>query len=219
MSRSVIFFLLIATPVLAVGLTGLGILTLRTNLLGWFLVFMGVAYIIGGPLYIWKRRGEPPASQEERGDRSFWLIQPGFILAVFGAPLEYMFAPTLLPRLFWMQIVGLLLIIAGVFLLSWARRVIRGQFSGHVRIQEGHQLIQSGPYRLVRHPGYLGYLVIVLGIAVGFSSLLAIASMILLLLPGLIYRMRVEEKMLVEAFGKEYQQYARRTKRLLPGIW
>lgn len=219
MSRSVTFFLLIAAPVLAAGLAGLGILALKTNLLGWFLLFMGVSYIVGGPLYVWKRRAEPPARQEEHGDRSFWLIQPGFILAVFGAPLEYLFLPAVLPRLLWMQLLGLLLIVAGVFLLSWARRVIRGQFSGHMRIQEDHQLIQSGPYRLVRHPGYLGYVLIVVGMALGFSSWIATASMILLLLPGLIYRMRVEEKMLLEAFGKAYQQYARRTKRLLPWIW
>ena len=219
MSRSMTFFLLIFTPLLAIGLAGLGIFTLKTNLLGWFLLFMGAAYAIGGPLYIWKRKGEPPARQEERGDRSFWLIQPGFILAIFGAPLEYLFVPTVLPRLLGMQVTGLLLMIAGVFLLSWARRVIRGQFSGHVRIQEGHQLVQSGPYQFVRHPGYLGYLLIVFGIAVGFSSLSAAASMVMLLLPGLIYRINVEEKMLVEAFGQDYLQYAGRTKRLLPGIW
>ena len=219
MSRSMTFFLLIFTPLLAIGLAGLGFFTLKTNLLGWFLLFMGAAYVIGGPLYIWKRKGEPPARQEEHGDRSFWLIQPGFILAIFGAPLEYLFVPAVLPRLLGMQVTGLLLMIVGAFLLSWARRVIRGQFSGHVRIQEGHQLVQSGPYQFVRHPGYLGYLLIVFGIAVGFSSLSAAASMVLLLLPGLIYRINVEEKMLVEAFGQDYLQYAGRTKRLLPGIW
>lgn len=219
MSRSVTFFLLFFTPLLAFGLAWLGFLTLKTNLLGWFLLFTGVAYIIGGPLYVWKRKGEPPARQEEHGDRSFWLIQPGFVLAVFGAPLEYLLVTALLPRLPWMQFAGLLIVIVGVFLISWARRVIQGQFSGHLRIQEGHQLVQSGPYHYVRHPGYLGYLLIILGIAMGFSSLAAAASMVLLLLPGLVYRINLEEKMLMEAFGKDYQQYAARTKRLLPGIW
>lgn len=219
MSRPVNTFLLIFTPVMALGLAGLGVLVLRTNLLGWFLLFMGVSYAIGGPLYVWRRRGERPARQEERGDRSFWLILPGFILPVFGAPLEYLFAPPVLPRMVWMQVVGLLSITAGIFLLSWARRELREQFSGHMRIQEGHHLVQSGPYRFARHPGYLGYVLIVLGIAVGFSSLFAATAMVLLLLPGLIYRMRVEEKMLAEAFGVDYQQYARRVKRLLPWIW
>lgn len=219
MSRSLTLFLLVFTPLMAFVLAWLGILTLKTNLMGWFLLFMGAAFVIGGPLYVRRRKGEPPARQEERGDRSFWLVQPGFILAVFGAPLEYLLVPAVLPRLLWMQIVGLFLVIAGAFLLSWARRVIRGQFSGHVRIQEGHQLVVNGPYHFVRHPGYLGYILIVLGIAVGFSSLAAAAALILLLLPGLIYRIHVEEKMLVEAFGTDYIQYATRTKRLLPGIW
>lgn len=219
MSRSMTFFLLLFTPFLAFGLVWLGILTLQTNLLGWFLLFIGAAYVIGGPLYVWMRRRDPPARLEERGDRSFWLILPGFILAVFSAPLEYLFAPALLPRHLWMQAAGLLLGIAGTFLLSWARRAIRGQFSGHVLIREGHQLIQSGPYKFVRHPGYLGYLLIILGICVGFSSLVATAVMFLILLPGLVYRIRIEEKMLVEWFGKDYNQYQDRTKRLLPGVW
>lgn len=219
MSRSMTIFLLMLSPIMALFLLDLGLLTMKTNLLGWFYLFMGVAYVVGGPLYVWKRKNEPPARQEERGDRSFWLVQPGFILAVFGAPLEYLFLPAVLPRAVWAQVSGLLLILAGIVLVSWARQEIRGQFSGHVRIQEGHQLIQSGPYRMVRHPGYLGYLMCVLGMGVGFSSLITTAAMIFLLLPGLIYRMRVEERMLVEAFGEDYQQYARQTKRLLPGIW
>lgn len=219
MSRAMTWFLLLFTPLFALALAGLGVLTLKTNLLGWFLLFMGASYVIGGPLYVWRRRAEPPARREERGDRSFWLVQPGFILAVFGAALEYQFLPALLPRLRWMQAAGLAAVIAGIVLLSWARRALGGQFSGHVRIEEGHRLVQSGPYRIVRHPGYLGYLLITLGIAVGFSSLLAFAASFLLLLPGLAYRIGVEENMLVEAFGAEYEQYARRTKRLLPGIW
>lgn len=219
MSRSVILFLLIFTPFLAFGLAALGWISLKANLLGWFLLFMGASYIIGSPLYVWKRKRELPARLEERGDRSFWLVQPGFILAVFGAPVEYLFFNALLPRQPWMQAVGLALVVAGVFLLTSARRAIRGQFSGHVRIQEDHQLVQSGPYRFVRHPSYLGYLLIILGIAVGYSSLFAFAALALLLLPGLIYRMRVEDQMLAEAFGMDFQQYAARTKRLLPWVW
>lgn len=219
MRRGVNTFLLIFTPVIALGLAVLGVLTLKTNLMGGFLLFMGVSYAIGGPLYVWRRRGERPAQQEERGDRSFWLILPGFILPAFGAPLEYLYAGAVLPRTVWMQAASLVLVMTGIFVLSWARWEMREQFSGHVRIQEGHKLVQSGPYRFARHPGYLGYLLIVAGIAVGFSSLIAAAAMALLLLPGLIYRMRVEEKMLAEVFGENYQHYARRVKRLLPGIW
>jgi protein-S-isoprenylcysteine O-methyltransferase Ste14 len=212
-------FLIVIAPVLALSLAWLGFATLPTNRTGWFLLFMGLAYLIGGPLYFWRRRNEPPARKEERGDLSFWLVQPGFIIAIFGAPLEYLYLPETLPRSTWMQVAGLFLVGISVVLHSWARQAIRGQFSGHLQIQPEHRLIQSGPYRIVRHPAYLGYLLMALGIAIGYSSLVACAAVLALLLPGLVYRIGVEEKLLSNEFGDEYRQYASSKKRLIPGVW
>jgi protein-S-isoprenylcysteine O-methyltransferase Ste14 len=213
------FFLLIMAPLMALCLAWLGFETISSNPLGWFLLFMGIAYIIGGPLYVWKWKGKPPARKEERGDRSFWLVQPGFFCAIFGAPLEYLYLPEILPRAACLQIIGLLLIGLSVVLHSWARQAIRGQFSGHLQIQPEHQLIQSGPYHYIRHPGYLGYLLMALGIAVGYSSLISSAAILALLIPGLIYRIGAEERLLVEEFGDEYRAYAQKTRRLMPGLW
>ena len=198
MNRWMTFFLILIAPPLALGLGWLGWVTRAANLLGWFLLLMGILFVIGLPLYVLAHRSDPPPSREERGDRSFWLV---------------------LPRGLGMQIAGLLLVVAGSGLLSWARRSIRGQFTGHLQVQAQHRLVEDGAYRLVRHPGYLGYLLLALGIAVGYSSLISLAAWLLLLLPGLIYRMIVEEKMLTEAFGYAYRRYARRTKRLIPGLW
>jgi protein-S-isoprenylcysteine O-methyltransferase Ste14 len=219
MSRSMTFFLIGVAPLMALGLAYLGLATISANGMGWFLLFMGVAYTIGGPLYIWKRREEPPARKEERGDRSFWLVQPGFMITIFGAPLEYLYLADILPRPTWMPVLGWILLGASIILHSWARQAIRGQFSGHVQIQPGHQLVQSGPYRFVRHPGYLGYVLMTLGIGIGYSSLISLAAVLVLLLPGLIYRIGVEEKLLVAEFGDDYRIYAQKTYRLVPGVW
>jgi len=212
-------FLLIMAPLMAFFLAWLGYETIPSNPLGWFLLFMGIAYVIGGPLYVWKWKGKPPARQEEKGDRSFWLIQPGFIFAIFGAPLEFLFLQEVLPRAPWMELAGLVLVGLSVVVHSWARQVIRGQFAGHLQIQQEHRLVKSGPYRYIRHPGYLGYLLMVLGIAVGYSSLVSCAAVFGLLMPGLIYRIQVEERLLVGEFGNEYRAYAQNTKRLIPGLW
>jgi protein-S-isoprenylcysteine O-methyltransferase Ste14 len=118
-----------------------------------------------------------------------------------------------------MQIAGLVLILAAVALRIWVRSHIRGLYSGHVEVQAGHRLVKSGPYRLVRHPGYTGFLLLALGIALGYSSLIGLIAIPLLLLPGLAYRMKVEEKLLTEQFGVEYTAYAKRTRKLIPGIW
>jgi protein-S-isoprenylcysteine O-methyltransferase Ste14 len=214
-----VFFLIVIAPVLALCLAYLGFATLSANSLGYFLLLMGLSYVVGGPLYAWKWKARPPARKEERGDRSFWLVQPGFIIAIYGAPLEWLFLPDTLPRTLGMQIAGWLLLSAAIGLLVWARKALAGKFSGHVQIQPDHSLVQSGPYRLVRHPGYLGYLLLVLGLAAGYSSLVSLGAAILLLLPGLVYRIKVEERLLAAEFGEEYRLYTQKTQRLIPGIW
>jgi protein-S-isoprenylcysteine O-methyltransferase Ste14 len=118
-----------------------------------------------------------------------------------------------------MQIAGLALIAAAVTLRIWARRIIRGMYTGHVQIQADHRLVQEGPYQYVRHPGYVGFLLMGLGIAVGYSSLIGLGAVPLLLFPGLYYRMRVEEKLLEQQFGEEYRHYASKTGRWFPRLW
>jgi protein-S-isoprenylcysteine O-methyltransferase Ste14 len=213
------YFLLLVSPLLALFLACLGIETLPDNLLGWFLAVIGIGYLTAGTIYTWHNRGNVSAIREERGDRSFWLILPGFLVIFFCAPLEFLYGPRLLPRGPGMQIAGLLLIVGAVALRVWARRVIRGLYTGHVQIQADHRLVQEGPYRYVRHPGYAGFLLMGLGIAIGYSSLVGLGAVPLVLLPGLYYRMRVEEKLLEQQFGAEFQQYASKTGRWFPRLW
>jgi protein-S-isoprenylcysteine O-methyltransferase Ste14 len=226
MSRLVVFFLMLVASALAIFLALLGLETLDDNILGWFLLVFGVAYPAGGIIHyfiqrepFWKSARGSEITREEKGDRSFWLILPGFLAVFFAPPLEWMYMSAILPRNIWMQICGLVLVLLGLTLLIWARSHIRGLYSGHVEIQVGHRLVASGPYRCIRHPGYAGFLVLVLGVALGYSSLIGLLAIPLLLLPGLIYRMKVEEKLLAEQFGDEYSAYLAKTKRLLPGIW
>lgn len=226
MSRLVVFFLLFVAPVLSIFLALLGLETLHENILGWFLLVFGVAYPAGGVIYyfirrepFWKSAGGGEAARDEKGDRSFWLILPGFLAVFFAPPLEWFYLPAILPRTLWMQVAGLALILAAVALRVWARAHIRGLYSGHVEVQAGHRLIRSGPYRFVRHPGYTGFLLLALGMAVGYASWIGLAAILIVLIPGLAYRIRIEELLLSEYFGEEYQRFVRKTKRLIPGIW
>jgi protein-S-isoprenylcysteine O-methyltransferase Ste14 len=226
MSRLAVFFLMIVAPALSICLALLGLETLRENILGWFLLVFGVAYPAGGVIYyfirrepFWKSAGGGEAAREEKGDRSFWAILPGFLAVFFAPPLEWMYLPAVLPRALGMQIAGLVLILAAVGLRVWARAHIRGLYSGHVEVQADHRLVQSGPYRFVRHPGYTGFVLMALGVAVGYASWIGLAAVPILLLPALAYRMRIEENLLIEQFGDAYRDYVRKTKALIPGIW
>jgi len=225
MRRITKFFLLVVAPMLAISLALLGIKTLPSNPLGWFLVLVGVVYTLGVIIVyvIQKERfwdspldGEP--SYEERGDRSLWFISLWMIVVFFLSPVEYIWLPSSLPRKVWMGFSGLGLATLGVVLFVWARRVLGMNYSGHLSVKSGQTLVQSGPYRLIRHPAYAGYLLMALGISLGYSSLVGLVSVLALLL-GLLYRMKLEEELLTEYFDEVYRQYICKTKRLIPWIW
>ncbi len=217
-------FLLIPGNLLALVLACLGVQCLSTNLLGWFILLFGVAYMAGAAIFLWPRNaailaGAGNAVQEEAGDRSFWLILPGFVAVFFASPLEYLYLGGETRANIYLQVAGLALILASFVLRIWTRGVLKAQYTGHIQVAAGAQMQTSGPYHYIRHPGYTGFLLMSLGLAVGFGSYLAAAAIFLLLMPGLVYRMLVEEKLLVKQHGDSYTRYAARTKRLFPGLW
>jgi len=226
MSIPVIVFLVIIAPALSICLALLGLETLGSNLMGWILLLVGIAYPAGAVIYYIIRR-EPfwqhtraQVMREEKGDRSFWGILPGFLLVFFAPPVEWLYLPALLPRLPWLQVAGLILILAGLALRLWARSHIRGLYTGHVEVSSDSRLVKTGPYHIIRHPGYLGFLLMTLGIALGYSSWIGMSGILVFLLPGLAYRIKVEESLLGTQFGEEYRSYTLETKkRLVPGIW
>ncbi len=198
MTTNIRIFLLVVGNALALVLGCLGLATQANNWLGWVLFAVGVGYVVGGTSYFGFYQNRLAVAREEKGDRSFWLILPGFLVVFFGAPLEYLYLPVILPRTITMQIIGLALIGASILLRIWTRLALRGMYTGHVQVQEGHQLVREGPYRFVRHPGYTGFVLMALGLGLGYSSLIGLAAIPVLMLPGLAYRMTVEETLLTE---------------------
>ena len=105
MSRIAVFFLLIIAPILAILLALLGVETIPTNPLGWFLFLVGVTYSAGVIIVYWVRKErfwEPAveriAIREERSDRSFWFIALGMSAAFYLSLVEYLYFHTRLPR-------------------------------------------------------------------------------------------------------------------------
>jgi protein-S-isoprenylcysteine O-methyltransferase Ste14 len=226
MSRPATIFLLIVAPGLAILLALLGLETLHSNLLGWFLLLTGIVYTAGIVIdaYIrkeefWELKQSGDNFQEERGDRSFWLIALGIMAVFFLSPMEYLYFPTFHLRTVWLESFGVGLVLLGSILFVWARRTLGTHYSGHVSVKKEQELVQSGPYRIIRHPAYAGYLSMALGLALGYPSLLGFVSILFILLPAVVYRIRVEDRLLAEHFGTQFEEYARKTKRLLPGIW
>jgi protein-S-isoprenylcysteine O-methyltransferase Ste14 len=107
--------------------------------------------------------------------------------------------------------VGLLLVVLGLAFVLVATFTLRKNYSSSLVIRKGHELVVHGIYRVVRHPIYLGAILVPLGVPIGMSRWIALPPM-LLLIPLFVYRMRIEERLLLEKFGDDYQAYRARTK-------
>src|SRR5215469_755366 len=113
--------------------------------------------------------------------------------------------------------VGLTVLAAGVALRTWAILTLGRLFKFVVVIQDGHRVVASGPYRLLRHPSYTGALVAFLGVGIALDNWLSMLTLVVLPLAAILVRIHVEEAELARALGHEYQAYAHRTRRLVPG--
>jgi protein-S-isoprenylcysteine O-methyltransferase Ste14 len=122
-----------------------------------------------------------------------------------------------LPAAAWLAPAGLSLQILSGCLAIWARRHLGRNWSGEVRVAIEHQLIRSGPYRLVRHPIYTAMLGMSAGTALVCGELHALLGVILLAL-AYVRKIRLEEGTLRDAFGGEYDDYRRRTWAIVPGL-
>ena len=204
----------------------LGVETIFTNPLGWFLFLVGLAYLVGVVIVYWIRKERFWESTingttllEEHGSLSYWLVTVSILVVFYLPPVAYLYFTAVLPRTTCMSTSGMALVILGTVLFVWARYTLRTNYSGHLIVKSGQTLVQSGPYCFIRHPAYAGYLLMAMGISLGYSSLAGLISVLVLLLPSLIFRIAVEEKLLVEHFGDAYRLYMRKIKRLIPGIW
>jgi protein-S-isoprenylcysteine O-methyltransferase Ste14 len=114
-------------------------------------------------------------------------------------------------------LLGLALVIAGLGFAVAARVRLGGNWSGTVTLKKDHELVQSGPYALVRHPIYTGLLLAFIGTAIAVDRWRAVLALPLLL-AGILYKITVEERFMREQFGDAYVRYRARVKALVPYI-
>jgi len=152
-------------------------------------------------------------SHASRGAHVF-LVNAALILEV--APLRGL--GRYLPMSSAVMTAGLALATAGLAFAIWARRHLGANWSGRITIKVDHQLVRSGPYRLLRHPIYTGILTMFAGTAVVTGTWLAAGGFAV---AAIAYwrKLRLEEARLTAAFGSEYQAYRGETWALVPGLF
>lgn len=181
----------------------------RNLILALWLVWVGYWLIAA-------RGSKPVRQREEPLTRMVFLMQL-LVTAILLAPLPW-------SGWLWIQLIGggwtrywiaVALVIVGLALCIWARRILGSNWSGSVTLKEGHELVQSGPYRWIRHPIYTGILLMILGTGLASGRVHGLLAFPIAL-TALWLKSRVEERWMGQEFQERYGAYRQRSWALIP---
>jgi protein-S-isoprenylcysteine O-methyltransferase Ste14 len=160
-----------------------------------------------------QRRG---GRERDRGTRVLIAITLGAGIGLAAA------APSIAPSLRMpgaARTFGVIVMWLGLATRVWAIAALGAAFRTTVEVDPGQLVVSSGPYKWIRHPSYTGLLLITTGFGLAVGNWLAVAAGLLLPLPGILWRIRVEEAELERVLGDAYRTYQRKTTRLIPWRW
>lgn len=181
--------------------------------------YLGYGFLISEVgLALWRRSSRVTNTQRRDASslRVLWIVIVGSVAAGI-----WLAARGVGPRLhvgaawgwFSVAVFGL-----GTALRWWSIRHLGRFFTVDVAVAADHRVVDTGPYRLVRHPSYTGLLLQFAGLAFSLANSLSIAVVVLPILLALLYRIRVEEAALRHGLGAAYVDYTSRTTRLIPWV-
>jgi protein-S-isoprenylcysteine O-methyltransferase Ste14 len=197
------------------GPTPLALATLFGAILSW-IFFIGI--------FLFRKR--PPKQPEAKRDRfamlGIFLQMCGFFLAWFQPPRQPFLPPVAVLSgvpgiVFSVFTVGLAA--GSAWLIETAIRTLGKQWAMRARLVEGHKLITDGPYAYIRNPIYTGMLGMLIATGLATEHFIALIPAAFVFAVGMVIRVRSEERLLHDAFGEEFEAYARRVPAVLPGIY
>ncbi len=179
---------------------------------------LGLAFALSeAALGYFKRSRDDSVDADRRSLRLLWITNVLFVCAGIVASYRVPEAAIGAARpLFW---IGTTLFGLGLALRWYSIWHLGRFFTVNVAIHSRHEIIDTGPYRLIRHPSYTGALLAFLGLALCLDNWLSLALIVIPTLLAFGRRMNVEEHALSSALGTPYTSYMRRTKRLVPHVY
>ena len=190
--------------------------------LGWLTIGLSAVWFISElALNVGRRAKESPRSKDRLSLRLMWLAT----VVSIGYTVTAEFVPSLMgnvgkiPKVSpYLGYFGCLLMVCGLVVRFVAIATLNKQFTVNVAIVKGHEIVDKGLYSMIRHPSYSGSLLTFLGLGLAFENWISLIVLCVLPLASTLYRISVEESVLVEHFGTTYSEYRSRTKALIPGI-
>jgi protein-S-isoprenylcysteine O-methyltransferase Ste14 len=188
------------------------------------LVGVILCWIFFAGIFLLRKR--PPKAPEAKQDRiamlGIFLQMCGYFLVSFQPPWQ----PFLPPVKFLSGIRGIVFSVLTVaiaagsgWLLEAAIHTLGKQWALRARLVEGHKLITVGPYAYVRNPIYTGMFGMLVATGLAMEHWVALIVAVIVFAAGLVIRVRTEEELLRAAFGKEFEDYAKRVPAIIPGIY
>ncbi len=182
---------------------------------------LGLVYLISEVLLTVTRRSRSRTGTKQ--DRStlgvIWLVIMVSVTAGVYAAGSTLLRAFAMPYGESFALAGVILFVAGLFLRWWAIITLGRFFTVDVVIEKDHEVVEGGPFRLVRHPSYTGVLLAFVGFALTLRNWAALLIVLVPIFAALFRRMNVEEEALSRALGSRYTDYMRRTKRLVPFVY
>lgn len=180
---------------------------------------LGLIYLVSEILLNITRRSRSKTGTKQ--DRStlaiLWsVIAVSVMVGVFVAQ---NFRAAALPNGQLFASMSVVVFVAGLILRWWAIITLGRFFTVDVTIEKDHELVERGPFRIVRHPSYTGVLLTFVGLALSLGNWAALPVILIPIGAAFIHRMNVEEDALSRALGPQYAEYMKRTKRLVPFVY
>lgn len=168
-------------------------------------------------LLLWKRSAGSARSADSGSLGTIWVVVLACLVLAAVATIYVPQAHSeLLERL---RGLGAAIFIVGLALRWFSIFYLGRFFTVNVAIASDHQVVDTGPYRFIRHPSYTGALLEFIGLGVTYANWLALILIVLPVLAAFLRRMGIEESALSQALGEPYTRYMARTKRLIPGVY
>lgn len=114
---------------------------------------------------------------------------------------------------------GMVILLGGLVLRGWSIKTLGDYFTGTVMVSPEQPVITAGPYRVLRHPSYTGFLLACAGVGLASANWVGLAGIVLLPLAPFLWRIHAEESALLATLGDRYGAYAAQHKRLVPLVW
>jgi protein-S-isoprenylcysteine O-methyltransferase Ste14 len=176
-----------------------------------FAVYAGLGVVTHGPASV--QWDETTATRKRKEEFSPYLLVAASVAAVVIGYVRI----GVLPH--WLFYPGEILFVLGYVFTGYSIRLLGRYYSTYVEVLPDHRVVQSGPYRLVRHPNYVGQVVGAIGLGLALQSWIALLVLMIAAAGYFAYRIRNEEAFLLTELGDDYAKYMTRTKRLIPFVF